>query len=243
MTKPENRKDLVDMDILLTVDMEQDCPPYMDTFRGIEQGTGKLLSLFSTHGIKTTFFFTGMVAHKFPRTVEEVSRAGHEIGCHGQTHTPFTNLNPAQAKKEIETSAFLLRQYDEVLSFRAPNLVFPEAYTFLLAKNKFRIDSSLAKYKLSYLSRTRNPPLKRLPVSATSSVLRLPPWIRTPYLSALASPVVLFVHPWEFVDLRDTDLRRDCRFKTGDIALNCLSEVITFFQRKKARFRCMKDLL
>ena len=42
----------------------------------------------------------------------------------------------------------------------------------------------------------------------------------------LSDPVVLFVHPWEFVDLTRERLRYDCRFRTGDVALRCLREVI-----------------
>jgi hypothetical protein len=47
----------------------------------------------------------------------------------------------------------------------------------------------------------------------TSSVLRLPAFVRDPWLAALRDPVVLFVHPWEFVDLTRERLRYDCRFR------------------------------
>ncbi len=220
------------MDIVLTVDMEPDCPPFLNTFKGIEQGTEKLLSLFGRLGVPATFFFTGMVAQAYPHIVKQVLDAGHEIGCHGDSHTPFTQLDRHGAAKEITDSLAVLRRFERVVSFRAPNLVFPEIYLNLLAENGILIDSSLARYKMGYLFRTKNPPVKRLPVSATSSVLRLPGWIRTPYLGALSSPMVLFVHPWEFVDFRHTNLRLDCRFKTGDMALDCLEQVISGFDKK-----------
>jgi hypothetical protein len=78
--------------------------------------------------------------------------------------------------------------------------------------------------------------------SATSSVLRLPRVVRAAYLAALASPVVLFVHPWEFVDLRRERLRLDCRFKTGDIALGCVRDVLRSFKRRGAEFIRMREL-
>ena len=61
-------------------------------------------------------------------------------------------------------------------------------------------------------------------------------------LAALRGPVVLFVHPWEFVDLTDTDLRWDCRVGTGVPALEKLEEVIGFYRRRGARFIPMRDL-
>jgi hypothetical protein len=73
-------------------------------------------------------------------------------------------------------------------------------------------------------------------------VLRLPRIVRETYLRALASPVVLFVHPWEFVDLRRERLRLDCRFKTGEIGLACVRDVIRSFAARGARFATMRDL-
>jgi hypothetical protein len=76
----------------------------------------------------------------------------------------------------------------------------------------------------------------------TSSVLRLPAAVRDPMLAALRSPVVLFVHPWEFVDLTAMDLRWDCRAGTGEPALEKLAEVLDFFSRRGARFLTMREL-
>jgi len=53
---------------------------------------------------------------------------------------------------------------------------------------------------------------------------------------------VLFVHPWEFVDLRRERLRFDCRFRTGDIALDCLRDVIASFRARGAEFLTMREL-
>jgi hypothetical protein len=76
----------------------------------------------------------------------------------------------------------------------------------------------------------------------TSSVLRLPAIVRDPWLARLSDPVVLFVHPWEFVDLTRERLRWDCRFRTGDVALRCLREVIASFRRRGARFLTIREL-
>jgi hypothetical protein len=76
----------------------------------------------------------------------------------------------------------------------------------------------------------------------TSSTLRWPAWLRDPLLARLRDPVVLFVHPWEFVDLTRERLRLDCRFKTGEPARTCLQDCIRFFKRRDATFARMRDL-
>ena len=229
--------------VSITVDFEPDCPPYLSsTFRGIEEGAPKLLSLFAELGVRATYFTTGEVAARYPDAVRAVVNAGHELGCHGVSHTAFDTLDQRAARWEIEQSAKLLRTFAPVTSFRAPYLRFPEPYVRLLEGADFMLDSSLAKYKASYRAPRLSTTLTRIPASLTSSVLRLPAWIRDPWLLSLADPVVLFVHPWEFVDLTHEDLRYDCRFRTGDVAVRCLRQVIELFVRRGDEFLPMREL-
>ena len=229
--------------VSITVDFEPDCPPYLSsTFRGIEEGAPQLLELFAGSGVRATYFTTGEVAARYPEAVRALVAGGHELGCHGVTHTAFDTLDERSARWEIEQSAGLLRSFAPVSSFRAPYLRFPERYVRLLEDAGFALDSSLAKYKSSYRAPRLPTTLARIPASMTSSVLRLPAWIRDPWLLALADPVVLFVHPWEFVDLTREDLRYDCRFRTGPVALRCLREVIELFASRGAEFLPMQEL-
>jgi peptidoglycan/xylan/chitin deacetylase (PgdA/CDA1 family) len=229
--------------VCITVDFEPDCPPYLSsTFRGIEKGAPALLALFAELGVRATYFTTGDVAARFPDAVRAVVRAGHELGCHGVSHSAFDTLDELAARREITESARLLRTFAPVTSFRAPYLRFPEPYVRLLEEAEFTLDSSLAKYKRSYRAPRLPTTLTRVPASMTSSVLRLPALVRDRWLLSLADPVVLFVHPWEFVDLTREKLRYDCRFRTGDAALRCLREVIDLFQRRGARFLTMREL-
>ena len=232
--------------VAFTVDHEPDCPPYMtDTFRGVEEGTGPLLDVLRADGIPATFFSTGVVAERHPGSIEAIVRAGHELGCHGHTHTRFTELDPRAARDEIVTSAAVLRTHAPVTSFRAPNLVFPDLYVGLLRDAGFTLDSSEARYKAAYWRRDGSADglgVRRVPASATSSVLRLPRPLREAYLARLASPVVLFVHPWEFVDLRHTDLRWDCRAATGETAMRRVRDSLRFLARRGARFLPMGEL-
>ena len=229
--------------LALTVDFEPDCPPYLSsTFRGIEEGAPRLLELFADSGLRATYFTTGEVAERYPEAVRRLVDAGHELGCHGVTHTAFDAMDEATARWEIRESARRLREVAAVTSFRAPYLRFPERYVRLLEDEAFELDSSLAKYKRSYRAPRAPTTLTRIPASMTSSVLRLPALVRDPWLAALADPVVLFVHPWEFVDLTREKLRYDCRFRTGDVALRCLREVIDSFVARGAQLVTMREL-
>ena len=230
--------------VALTVDFEPDCPPYLDTtFRGIEHGAPRLLDVFADAGVRATYFTTGDVAERYPAAVAALLARGHELGCHGVTHRAFDQLDEPTARWEIAQSARLLRTFAPVTSFRAPYLRFPESFVPLLEEHGFTLDSSLARYKRSYRAPRRPTSLTRVPASMTSSVLRLPAFVRDPWLAALSDPVVLFVHPWEFVDLTRERLRYDCRFRTGEVAVRCLREVIDAFARRGATFVTMRELV
>jgi hypothetical protein len=152
-------------------------------------------------------------------------------------------MDAIAAEWEIAESVRTLRAFGvPVTSFRAPNLRFPNRYLPLLESHGFALDSSQARYKSDYYGPAAPTPLTRIPASVTSSVLRLPSWIRDPWLLALRSPIVLFVHPWEFVDLRRERLRLDCRFRTGDQALRDVRDVLSLFAARGASFTRMRDL-
>ncbi len=232
-------------DASFTCDLEPDCPPYLRGFRGVEEGLPKLLALLSELRIPATFFTTGEVAQKYPEAVRAVLAGGHELACHGMSHTAFTDMTREQAREEVDDSAAILRAFAPVTSFRAPYLRFPDEYLPLLENSGFVLDSSQAKYKKAYYDSKRRgstTSLRRFPASLTSSALRIPKLLREAYVRAVSAPVVLFVHPWEFVDLRREKLRFDCRFRTGDIAIECVGDVLRGMQHRGARFRTMREL-
>lgn len=228
--------------VCLTVDAEPDCPPYLWTWRGMEEGAPWLLDTLRAEGIPATFFTTGHSAQRFPHFVERLLEEGHELGCHGMTHRPFPDLSWDEARREIEDSARLLRRWATVTSFRAPYLRFPDAYLALLEENGFRLDSSRGKYKPAHWRAIAPSSLTRVSASVTSSWLRLPPAIRDPVLRRLQSPVVLFVHPWEYVDLRTESMPWDSRAGTGPRAREALLEVIGGLKEEGVEFVRMDEL-
>ncbi|MFO1069592.1 MAG: polysaccharide deacetylase [Geminicoccaceae bacterium] len=70
-----------------------------DISRGMfsgEVGTPRLLRLFDRFGIKTTWFVPGHSIDTFPKQIEAVAKAGHEIGMHGYSHENPVALTPEQ---------------------------------------------------------------------------------------------------------------------------------------------------
>ena len=238
-------------DVLFTADVEPDCPPYLQGWRGVTEGMPRLLDLLAAEGVSATCFTTGETAERFPALMRDLAAAGHEIACHGHTHRRFGLMDPAEAQDELARSSAALRSFGPVTAFRAPNLDFPDAYLPLLVEHGYRVDSSEGAHRLDHRARARRrrlegrsetvPGLTRIPASTTSSVLRLPPVLRDAWLARLRRPVVLFIHPWELVDLRGEKLRWDCRAGTGPRALAAVREVIRLFRGVGGRFGTVRE--
>ena len=226
----------------ISVDMEMDCPPFLSSSRGITEGLPRLLNLLSEEKIHATFFTTGELARNWPDAIRSIVEAGHELACHGNTHRSFKTLSAAEAREEIQRSTEALNRFSAPVSFRAPFLEFPNRYLPLLTEFGYVLDSSVARYKYPFRVRSHIEGLRRVPVSVTSSLLRLPEGIRDPILLGLTAPVTLYVHPWEFADLRAEALRLDCRFRTGPKAVRCLRTALRLLRQHGARFYRMRDL-
>ena len=232
------------MQVAITIDFEHDCPPYLETYRGIEQGTPRLLESLEAHGIRATFFCTGDVARRYPRIVGRILDAGHELGCHGDTHRRFSGLSLDEARNEISRATETLRRFYPVSSFRAPNLDLPRSCVLLLRDAGYSLDSSQGRHKLGsyFVAPHVVDDVWRIAASTSPLVLRLPEPVRDALLSCLKSPVVLYAHPWEFIDVTKENIRVDCRWGTGEAAVRKLDTAIEYFQRRGAEFATMAEL-
>lgn len=228
-------------DVYLTADVEPDCPPYLWTWRGMEEGFPRLLDLFADEGVTGTFFVTGDTAQRYPEAVDAILAQGLELGCHGFSHEAFDTFDEARAQDEIARTNAILRRHGPVTSFRAPYLRFPEEFVPLLAADGMTHDASRARYKRKAPPHAGFPALRRLEASVPTSLTRLPSLLRNPMLMALRRPIVLFVHPWEFVDLTGARIPFDCRYRTGEPALADLAAVIRTLRKAGARFRQVRD--
>lgn len=235
------------MRVAFTIDLEQDAPPFLDTYRGAEEGMPRLLALLRDAGVAATVFTTGDVARRYPDLVREIVAGGHELGCHGDTHRAFDGMNEAEGAGEIARSSEVLRSFAPVRAFRAPYLRLPRRHLASLRANGYTIDSSEGTYKATGVRARVEDGLARIPATITSSLLRLPPPLaRAARAVALAwggAPLVLFVHPWELVDLRAMPIRWDCRAGTGDHAERSIARLLGELRAGGATFRTMSTLL
>ncbi|MBP1912349.1 polysaccharide deacetylase family protein [Thermococcus stetteri] len=229
------------MHVSMTFDVEQDCPPYLNTTKGMERGLSQILDLLAEKKVRATFFFTAEMARRFPELAKRVVDEGHELGSHGYNHERLDKLPKDKATFVIEKSLKVLREFGDVVSFRAPNLQLPGPYYSLLEKNGVLVDSSKATYK-GYREGVRFfGGVLEVPASTTSSVLRLPWKLQRVIHGRLREPRVYFAHPWEFVPMQNEKIRWDCRFNTGEKALDLLATLIDYYKSLGARFLMIKE--
>jgi peptidoglycan/xylan/chitin deacetylase (PgdA/CDA1 family) len=228
--------------VALTIDVEQDVPPYLDTWRGMEEGLPALLDLLSKHGIRATFFVTGRAAEKFPDLVKTISRE-HEVGCHGYEHERFDKLDLQEQFRRIELATKALnRVAGQVLGFRAPNFR-PSPQTFAVLKQMgYLYDASNACYRIGPDPRDHG--LAEIQNTWPSSFLRLPLGFSTRVLCLCLAALPLTVldfHVWEAIKV--TGVRFDCRFATGETALHRLDRVLHYLLTKGARFMLLREVV
>ena len=110
-----------------------------------EVGSPRLLRLFDRFGIKTTWFIPAHSIETFPKQMQAVADAGHEIGMHGYSHENPIAMTPEQEEavfdKCIECITKLCGQSPR--GYVAPWWEFgPKTNELLLAKG-IKYDHSL----------------------------------------------------------------------------------------------------
>jgi polysaccharide deacetylase family protein (PEP-CTERM system associated) len=192
----------------------------------VVDNTHQLLDLLARHQVCATFFVLGWVAERYPGLVAQIAAGGHEIGSHGQTHTPVYDLTPDEFAAEVDRSVAALKTagVSSVAGFRAPQWSINDRSMWaldVLAQKGFRFDSSLAPLRI--IGNPAYPQQPHTRVTASGSLLEFPPMVdrrcgqnfpagggwglrMTRPARVLASiearnregsPVALYVHPWE----------------------------------------------
>lgn len=72
-----------------------------DAAWGNEQ-TDTLLEILDKYNVKSTFFLVGDWVEKFPDSVKEISKRGHDIGNHSSTHPYMTKLSTTDMNTQIQ---------------------------------------------------------------------------------------------------------------------------------------------
>lgn len=94
-------------------------PKYEDR---ILESSERILDILARANVKATFFVLGYVADTFPKLVQKVAEAGHEIALHGYHHRSVKDLTPDQFRLEIKRGRNIVEEISgkQVIGFRAP---------------------------------------------------------------------------------------------------------------------------
>ncbi len=193
----------------------------------VHVGTDRILELLGGTASKATFFVLGWVARQSPALVKRVAEAGHEIGCHGDTHRRVFELSPAEFREDVRRSRDTLQDVTggPVTAFRAPEWSMLKADNpalAILVEEGFAIDSSLT--TAPPVGDPANPARPAVLATSAGPILEVPPlmgsffgrralWgggvcsrltregrVEAAIERALSAgiPPVLYAHPWEF---------------------------------------------
>jgi len=118
-----------------------------DITRGLfsgEIGSPRLLKLFDRYGIQTTWFIPGHSIETFPKQMQMVADAGHEIGLHGYSHENPVAMTPEQEETVLQKSIELITQLAGVRprGYVAPWWELSANTVGLLLKNGIKYDHS-----------------------------------------------------------------------------------------------------
>jgi peptidoglycan/xylan/chitin deacetylase (PgdA/CDA1 family) len=131
-----------------------------DIQRGIfagEVGVPRLLSLFERYSIESTWFVPGHSIETFPREIDAVVAAGHEIGAHGYSHENPVAMSRQQEQDVLEKSVELIRAVSGQAprGYVAPWWEMSASTVDLLLSNGFKYDHSQSYHDfLPYYART-----------------------------------------------------------------------------------------
>jgi polysaccharide deacetylase family protein (PEP-CTERM system associated) len=193
----------------------------------VERNINKILDLFSTHGVKGTFFIVGWTAERYPEMVKEIAARGHEIGCHSYWHQKIYNLTPSEFRQDTKKAKEILEEITgrSIKGYRAPTYSITQESLWaldIIEELGFRWDSSIFpvlhdnygipeaprfEYKLP------DHDLKEYPISTTLFFGRnvpiggggyfriFPYWFTRSALRKINiqenKPFVFYLHPWE----------------------------------------------
>lgn len=120
----------------------------LDISRGLfagEVGAPRLLDLFDKYDLKTTWFIPGHSIETFPKEMEMVVKAGHEVGAHGYSHENPIAMTPKQEEDVLIKSIQLIEELsgEKPRGYVAPWWEFSNVTNELLLKHGFKYDHSL----------------------------------------------------------------------------------------------------
>ena len=119
---------------------------------GPTTGLYRILSLLADLQLPATFFVSGYVARRYPASVKDIARDGHEIAHHGYIHKPMSETDVAMERRFIAEGFAALYEACGVrpVGYRAPGWDMSWTTPELLAENGFLYDSTLMDSDIPY---------------------------------------------------------------------------------------------
>jgi polysaccharide deacetylase family protein (PEP-CTERM system associated) len=191
----------------------------------VESNVFLILDILAKYQAQATFFILGWVAERFPQLVRQIANAGHEIGCHGQSHQHIHRQTPDQFRQDVRMArAFLMDQIQKpVCCYPAPSFSITKSTLWaldILVEEGFTIDSSIFPVRhdlygipdAKRFPHRRNKLLEFPPTTirraninmgvAGGGYLRLLPygitrWAMREVNEKEGQPAMVYFHPWE----------------------------------------------
>lgn len=112
---------------------------------GASVGVPRILDVLRRHGVKATFFVPGHTADYYPRAVQAIRAAEHEIAAHGYLHESPVGMAPEEETSILERGEKALERIcgSRPVGYRSPAWDLSEQTIELLGERGYLYDSSL----------------------------------------------------------------------------------------------------
>jgi peptidoglycan/xylan/chitin deacetylase (PgdA/CDA1 family) len=140
--------------ILITWDVD---PDRWTTLEKRQDALKKIMDACEDYGIKSTFFFTANYIHEYPDELARMRTFGHEVGCHGLTHTDeeeYDRMPEPMQREYIQEATKKVKAVvnDPLISFRSPRVKTSACTLRLLSENGYLADSSVCSQRVDLVS-------------------------------------------------------------------------------------------
>lgn len=138
---------------ILTFDIEEWFFEYgrgskLEKMAELDSYLNAILDKLAEHDIKATFFCVGEMGRLFPEVVRKIQNAGHEVGCHSNSHQWLNRMSMEECREDTHRAVDSLEQCigQKVRSYRAPafSIGKQNLWAFeILAENGIERDASV----------------------------------------------------------------------------------------------------
>jgi len=132
-----------------------------------DKDLSEILNILDAYDIKTTWFTVGKVFLRYPDSINELVRRGHEIGSHTHAHIVPVNVPAAELKNDFRKFSETASMFNiEISGFHSPNSKWSLKMLNYLRDNNFR-------YDLIYCSKNQKPDTLLVGRKKRSKIIRL----------------------------------------------------------------------